>query len=101
MTDSFITSNEEKKDPNEIQGSLSDSVNKIVKWFYRHQRRVMSGIDCSNDMAALTNLLCGENGFVECLMSAFIVGFRSQRIFGRNFFLWDFFGGFKSDKFHP
>lgn len=96
MTDSFISSNEEKKDPNEIQNSLSDSVNKIVKWFYRHQRRVMSGIDCSNDMAALTNLLCGEVGFVECLMSAFMVGFRSQRIFGRNFFLWDFFGEFQN-----
>lgn len=98
MAESFISSNtsgsEEKKDPNEIQNGLSDSVNKIVKWFYRHQKRVMSGIDCSNDMSVLTNLLCGEGGFVECLMSAFMLGFRSQRLFGRNFFLWDFFGEF-------
>lgn len=97
MTDSFISanpssSNEEKKDPNEIQSSLSDSVNKIVKWFYRHQKRLMSGVDCSNDMSVLTNLLCGEGGFVESLMAAFMLGFRSQRLFGRNFFLWDFFG---------
>lgn len=89
MTESFISSSssEEKKDPNEIQNGLSDSVNKIVKWFYRHQRRLMS---C--DMSVLTNLLCGEGGFVECLMAAFMLGFRSQRLFGRNFFLWDFFG---------
>lgn len=96
MTDSFISSNasgnEEKKDPNEIQSGLSDSVNKIVKWFYRHQKRLMSGVDCSNDMSVLTNLLCGESGFVECLMAALMLGFRSQRLFGRNFFLWDFFG---------
>lgn len=94
MTDSFISSNtsEEKKDPNEIQNGLSDSVNKIVKWFYRHQKRLMSGVDCSNDMSVLTSLLCGEGGFVECLMAAFMLGFRSQRLFGRNFFLWDFFG---------
>jgi DENN domain-containing protein 5 len=102
MTDSFInlnsSGNEEKKDPNEIQNGLSDSVNKIVKWFYRHQRRLISGVDCSNDMAALTNLLCGDGGFVECLMSAFMLGFRSQRLFGRNFFLWDFFGKFKVAK---
>ncbi|CRK94524.1 CLUMA_CG008027, isoform B [Clunio marinus] len=96
MTDSFISNsnsmgNEEKKDPNEIQNGLSDSVNKIVKWFYRHQKRLMSGVDCSHDMSVLTNLLCGEGGFVECLMSAFMLGFRSQRLFGRNFFLWDFF----------
>lgn len=98
MTDSFISSNlsgnEEKKDPNEIQNGLSDSVNKIVKWFYRHQKRLISGVDCSNDMSVLTNLLCGDGGFVECLMAAFMLGFRSQRLFGRNFFLWDFFGLF-------
>lgn len=98
MTESFISSglsgNEEKRDPNEIQSGLSDSVNKIVKWFYRHQKRRMSGVDCSSDMSVLTNLLCGEGGFVECLMSAFMLGFRSQRLFGRNFFLWDFFGEF-------
>jgi DENN domain-containing protein 5 len=97
LTESFILSSgnsEERKDPNEVQNLLSDSVNKIVKWFYRHQRRVMSGADCSNDMAALTSLLCGENGLIPCLMSAFQIGFRSQRLFGRNLFVWDFFGEF-------
>lgn len=95
MTESFTSSNtshEEKNDPNEIENNLSDSVNKIVKWFYRRQRRIINGADCSSDVSALTNLLCGDGGFVECLMSAFLLGFRSQRLFGRNFFLWDFFG---------
>lgn len=95
LTESFIlSSGEEKKDPEEIQNILSDSVNKIVKWFYRHERRVLNGVDCSNDMAALTSLLCGENGLVPCMLSAFQVGFRSQRLFGRNLFVWDFFGEF-------
>lgn len=95
MTDSFISlsskNDEEKKDPNEIQANLSDSVNKIVKWFYRHQRRVVNSAD-NTQMSVLTNLLCGNGGFIECLMAAFMLGFRSQRIFGRNFCLWDFFG---------
>lgn len=104
MTESFISvttsssstkggggGDEEKKDPNEIQANLSDSVNKIVKWFYRHQRRVVNSVD-NTQMSVLTNLLCGSGGFIECLMSVFMLGFRSQRIFGRNFCLWDFFG---------
>lgn len=99
MTDSFITAatskDEEKKDPNEIQANLSDSVNKIVKWFYRHQRRVISNVDSTHDMSVLTNLLCGSGGFIECLMAVFMLGFRSQRLFGRNFCLWDFFGKLK------
>lgn len=98
MTESFTSSivsandEKEKKDPNEIQNNLSDSVNKIVKWFYRHQRRLVNNVDCAHDMSILTNLLCGDGGFVECLMAAFMLGFRSQRLFGRNFCLWDFFG---------
>ena len=99
MTESFTNTSvsndeKEKKDPNEIQNNLSDSVNKIVKWFYRHQRRLMNNVDCSHDMSVLTNLLCGDGGFVESLMAAFMLGFRSQRLFGRNFCLWDFFGEF-------
>lgn len=98
MSESFIsvtssTKDEEmKRDPNELQANLSDSVNKIVKWFYRHQRRVVSNVDNTHDLSVLTNLLCASGGFIECLMSAFMLGFRSQRIFGRNFCLWDFFG---------
>ncbi|XP_070503270.1 DENN domain-containing protein 5B isoform X3 [Chironomus tepperi] len=96
MTESFTNTSvcndeKEKKDPNEIQNNLSDSVNKIVKWFYRHQRRLMNNVDCSHDMSVLTNLLCGDGGFVESLMASFMLGFRSQRLFGRNFCLWDFF----------
>lgn len=103
MTDSFTNAsnsssdrilNEEKKDPNEIQNNLSDSVNKIVKWFYRRHRRIQNGADTSSDSAALTNLLCGDGGFVDCLTSAFMLGFRCQRLFGRNFSLWDYFGEF-------
>lgn len=99
MTESFTSAlnnssskNDEKKCPNEIQNNLSDAVNKIVKWFYRRHRRIVNGGDNSSDTSALTNLLCGEGGFVEHLTAAFLLGFKSQRIFGRNFYLWDFFG---------
>lgn len=108
MSESFISvtssssakEEEMKRDPNELQSNLSDSVNKIVKWFYRHQRRVVSNVDNTHDLSVLTNLLCGSGGFIECLMSAFMLGFRSQRIFGRNFCLWDFFGNFAYIKSH-
>lgn len=62
---------------------LGDCVNAIVKWHYRPTRE--------RDASSLTNLLCGENGLVKCLEQAFLCGFRSQRLFGRNLYLWDYF----------
>ncbi|XP_038107326.1 DENN domain-containing protein 5B isoform X2 [Culex quinquefasciatus] len=69
--------------PSDIQHMLGDSVNAIVKWHYRPSRE--------RDASSLTNLLCGENGLVKCLEQAFLCGFRSQRMFGRNLYLWDYF----------
>lgn len=70
--------------PSEIQHMLGDCVNAIVKWHYRSNR--------DKDSSTLTNLLCGEDGLVKCMESAFLYGFKSQRLFGRNFFIWDFLG---------
>lgn len=39
----------------------------------------------------MTTLLCGENGLVKSLQQAFLFGFRSSRLFGRNLYLWDYF----------
>lgn len=62
---------------------LGNCVNAIVKWHYRPSR--------DRDASSLTNLLCGENGLVKCLEQAFLCGFRSSRLFGRNLYLWDYF----------
>lgn len=70
--------------PSDIQHMLGDCVNAIVKWHYRSNR--------DKDPSTLTNLLCGEDGLVKCMESAFLYGFKSQRLFGRNFFIWDFLG---------
>lgn len=72
--------------PSDIQHMLGDCVNAIVKWHYRPNRE--------RDTGSLTNLLCGEDGLVKCMESAFLYGFKSQRLFGRNFYIWDFFGKF-------
>ncbi|XP_031629908.1 DENN domain-containing protein 5B isoform X2 [Contarinia nasturtii] len=68
--------------PSDIQHMLGDCVNAIVKWHYRPNRE--------RDTSSLTNLLCGEDGLVKCMESAFLYGFKSQRLFGRNFYIWDF-----------
>lgn len=70
--------------PSDIQHMLGDCVNAIVKWHYRPNRE--------RDTSSLTNLLCGEDGLVKCMENAFLYGFKSQRLFGRNFFIWDFLG---------
>lgn len=72
--------------PSDIQHMLGDCVNAIVKWHYRPNRE--------RDTGCLTNLLCGEDGLVKCMENAFLYGFKSQRLFGRNFFIWDFLGEF-------
>lgn len=69
--------------PSEIQHLIGDCVNRIVKWHYRKR---------SDKNSSLTALLCGEGGLVHCLEQAFLCGFRSSRLFGRNLYLWDYFG---------
>lgn len=64
-----------------------DCVNNIVKLHYRRRTQQIS-----RDNSSLTFLLCGEMGLVVCLEQAFLIGFKSARLFGKNFYLWDYFG---------
>ncbi|XP_033217392.1 DENN domain-containing protein 5B isoform X4 [Belonocnema kinseyi] len=66
---------------NELQHLLGEAVNAIVKFHYKRD---------SQD-GSLTALLCGEGGLVPSLEQIFLFGFKNQRIFGRNFFVWDYF----------
>ncbi|GBP39120.1 DENN domain-containing protein 5A [Eumeta japonica] len=70
--------------PSTIQHMIGDCVNAIVKWHYQSKRE--------KDANSLSVLLCGENGLVKCLEQAFLCGFKSARLFGKNFFIWDYFG---------
>ncbi|XP_076681665.1 DENN domain containing pinstripe isoform X2 [Andrena cerasifolii] len=64
----------------EVQHMLGESVNAIVKFHYRRE--------CQD--GSLTALLCGEGGLVPSLEQIFLFGFKNQRIFGRNFYVWDY-----------
>ncbi|XP_034238176.1 DENN domain-containing protein 5B isoform X2 [Thrips palmi] len=70
----------------EIQHMLGDCVNNIVKLHYRRRSQPHA-----RDNSSLTVLLCGEMGLVSCLEHAFLVGFKSARLFGKNLYLWDYF----------
>lgn len=59
---------------------LGESVNAIVKFHYRRE--------CQD--GSLTALLCGEGGLVPSLEQIFLFGFKNQRIFGKNFYVWDY-----------
>ncbi|KAI8440327.1 hypothetical protein MSG28_001668 [Choristoneura fumiferana] len=69
--------------------TTSDCVNAIVKWHYQSKR--------DKDANSLSVLLCGENGLVKCLEQAFLCGFKSSRLFGKNFFIWDYFAKVKDE----
>ncbi|XP_013174914.1 PREDICTED: DENN domain-containing protein 5A [Papilio xuthus] len=66
-----------------IQHMIGDCVNAIVKWHYQSKR--------DKDANSLSVLLCGDNGLVKCLEQAFLCGFKSARLFGKNLFIWDYF----------
>lgn len=66
----------------EIQQTLADAVNNIIKHYYKPEK----------ERGSLTILLCGEMGLVYCLEQVFLYGFKSTRLFGRHLYLWDFFG---------
>ncbi|XP_073965570.1 DENN domain containing pinstripe isoform X2 [Choristoneura fumiferana] len=72
-----------------IQHMIGDCVNAIVKWHYQSKR--------DKDANSLSVLLCGENGLVKCLEQAFLCGFKSSRLFGKNFFIWDYFAKVKDE----
>ncbi|KAK9496634.1 hypothetical protein O3M35_013114 [Rhynocoris fuscipes] len=68
----------------DIQHMLGDSANSLVKFLYRR--------DTSNGEASgtLTVLLCGDTGLVPALEHAFLHGFKSTRLFGRNLYIWEY-----------
>nr|XP_026491601.1 DENN domain-containing protein 5B isoform X3 [Vanessa tameamea] len=72
-----------------IQHMIGDCVNAIVKWHYQSKRE--------KDANSLSVLLCGENGLVKCLEQAFLCGFKSARLFGKNLFIWDYFTRVKDE----
>ncbi|XP_039745826.1 DENN domain-containing protein 5B isoform X3 [Pararge aegeria] len=72
-----------------IQHMIGDCVNAIVKWHYQSKRE--------KDANSLSVLLCGENGLVKCLEQAFLCGFKSSRLFGKNLFIWDYFARVKDE----
>ncbi|XP_028177390.1 DENN domain-containing protein 5B isoform X4 [Ostrinia furnacalis] len=72
-----------------IQHMIGDCVNAIVKWHYQSKRE--------KDANSLSVLLCGENGLVKCLEQAFLCGFKSARLFGKNLFIWDYFARVKDE----
>ncbi|XP_050714063.1 DENN domain-containing protein 5B-like isoform X2 [Eriocheir sinensis] len=65
----------------DIQQHLGDSVNNLVKYFYKPEK----------ERGSLTLLLCGDFGLVCCLEQVFSYGFKSTRFFGKNLYLWDYF----------
>ncbi|XP_053641988.1 DENN domain-containing protein 5B isoform X1 [Cherax quadricarinatus] len=65
----------------DIQQHLGDSVNSLVKYFYKPEK----------ERGSLTLLLCGDFGLVCCLEQVFSYGFKSTRFFGKNLYLWDYF----------
>uniref|UniRef100_A0A8C2FQY1 DENN/MADD domain containing 5B n=1 Tax=Cyprinus carpio TaxID=7962 RepID=A0A8C2FQY1_CYPCA len=66
----------------QIQESIGEAVNNIIKHFHKPEK----------ERGSLTVLLCGEGGLVWALEQFFHHGFRSARIFQKNVFVWDFYG---------
>lgn len=69
-----------KLDQSAIQEKLTDAVNNIVKHFYKPDK----------ERGPFTPLLCGEDGLVHCMEMVLQYGFRSSRLFQKNFYIWDF-----------
>uniref|UniRef100_A0A671MPZ7 DENN domain-containing protein 5B n=1 Tax=Sinocyclocheilus anshuiensis TaxID=1608454 RepID=A0A671MPZ7_9TELE len=65
----------------QIQESIGEAVNSIIKHFHKPEK----------ERGSLTVLLCGEGGLVWALEQFFHHGFRSARIFQKNVFVWDFY----------
>ncbi|KAM5316700.1 DENN domain-containing protein 5A isoform 2-T2 [Glossophaga mutica] len=71
--------NRPKPNTGQIQESIGEAVNGIVKHFHKPEK----------ERGSLTLLLCGECGLVSALEQAFQHGFKSPRLF-KNVFIWDF-----------
>lgn len=72
-------SNKPKLNTGQIQESIGEAVNGIVKHFHKPEK----------ERGSLTLLLCGECGLVSALEQAFQHGFKTPRLF-KNVFIWDF-----------
>jgi len=71
---------EHRMNVSDIQQFLGDSVNSIVKYHFKSER----------ERGSLTVLLCGEAGLVTALEQVFLYGFKSSRLFVKNFYIWDY-----------
>uniref|UniRef100_A0A4W6E5J0 DENN/MADD domain containing 5B n=1 Tax=Lates calcarifer TaxID=8187 RepID=A0A4W6E5J0_LATCA len=66
----------------EVQEDMREAANNLVKHFHKPEQ----------ERGNLTVLLCGEGGLVLSLEKFLLHGFRSNRLFQRNVFVWDFVG---------
>uniref|UniRef100_A0A8C5A0V4 DENN domain-containing protein 5B-like n=1 Tax=Gadus morhua TaxID=8049 RepID=A0A8C5A0V4_GADMO len=63
-----------------VQEEMREAANNLVKHFHKPEQ----------ERENLTVLLCGEGGLVQALHKFFLHGLRSNRLFQRNVFVWDF-----------
>ncbi|XP_029378317.1 DENN domain-containing protein 5B-like isoform X2 [Echeneis naucrates] len=64
----------------EVQEDVREAANNLVKHFHKLEQ----------ERGNLTVLLCGEGGLVLSLEKFLLHGFKSNRLFQRNVFVWDF-----------
>ncbi|XP_029010759.1 DENN domain-containing protein 5B-like [Betta splendens] len=64
----------------EVHEDMREAANNLVKYFHKHEQ----------ERGNLTVLLCGEGGLVLSLEKFLLHGFKSNRLFQRNVFVWDF-----------
>ncbi|KAF0041246.1 hypothetical protein F2P81_007144 [Scophthalmus maximus] len=64
----------------EVQENMREAANNLVKHFHKPEQ----------ERGNLTVLLCGEGGLVLSLENFLLHGFKSNRLFQRNVFVWDF-----------
>uniref|UniRef100_A0A8C5DU67 DENN domain-containing protein 5B-like n=1 Tax=Gouania willdenowi TaxID=441366 RepID=A0A8C5DU67_GOUWI len=64
----------------EVQEELREAANNLVKHFHKPEQ----------ERGNLTVLLCGEGGLVLSLEKFLLHGLKSNRLFQRNVFVWDF-----------
>uniref|UniRef100_A0A7N8YMB5 DENN domain-containing protein 5B-like n=1 Tax=Mastacembelus armatus TaxID=205130 RepID=A0A7N8YMB5_9TELE len=65
-----------------IQEDMREAANNLVKHFHKHEQ----------ERGNLTVLLCGEGGLVLSLEKFLLHGLKTNRLFQRNVFVWDFIG---------
>uniref|UniRef100_A0A7N8WLC6 DENN domain-containing protein 5B-like n=1 Tax=Mastacembelus armatus TaxID=205130 RepID=A0A7N8WLC6_9TELE len=64
----------------EVQEDMREAANNLVKHFHKHEQ----------ERGNLTVLLCGEGGLVLSLEKFLLHGLKTNRLFQRNVFVWDF-----------